>query len=440
MDLTIDEALTRGGTGRFQWRLLGIFGLVWAADAMQVISVGFSAPSIAASYGLTVPEAIKSTGTMFFLGMFVGAFLFGRLADRIGRRKVLLLTVGADAVFGIAAAFSPSLDVLIILRFLTGMAVGGTLPVDYAMMAEFLPPKNRGRWLVWLEGFWAIGTIVIALTAWIASVNGVAEAWRWIFAVAAIPALIGFWLRLWLPESPMFLVRHDRQDEVRAVMNRVLITNGAQPLGGDTRIVAAPHDPAAERSIFAPALRSRTLGILAVWFLVSLSYYGVFIWLPGQLAGEGFGFVRGYGFLLVLALAQVPGYALAAWGVENWGRRVTLALFLLASAAGCFLFTIAGSPAMVAVSLILMSFALLGTWGALYAFTPELYPTPLRGTGMGTASAVARLGGIIAPSLLGAIIAKGFGVAIGTFAGLLVLAAVALMLLVRTETRDQAIA
>ena len=437
MKLTIDDALTRGGIGRFQWHLLGIFGLVWAADAMQVISVGFSAPSVAKSFGLTIPQAIWYVGTVFFLGMFIGAFAFGRIADRIGRRRVLLITVAMDAVFGLASAFAPSLELLIALRFLTGIAVGGTLPVDYAMMAEFLPPRNRGRWLVWLEGFWAVGTIVIALTAWIASANGAAEAWRWIFAVAALPAVIGVWLRLWLPESPMFLAKQGRDAELRGVMNRVLTRNGQPPLGDDVTLVATPVETGGETSIFAGALRSRTLGILAVWFLVSLSYYGVFIWLPGVLAGEGFGFVRGYGFLVILALAQVPGYALAAYGVEKWGRRPTLMGFLLASAAGCFLFTLASGAPMIAGSLILMSFALLGTWGALYAFTPELYPTGLRGTGMGTASAVARLGGILAPSLLGGLIAKGFGVAIGSFAFLLVLAAVAL-LLVRTETRDRA--
>ncbi|MEF9603678.1 MFS transporter, partial [Paracoccus sp. PXZ] len=161
MNLTIDEALTQGGAGRFQRRLLGIFGLVWAADAMQVIAIGFTAASIAASFGLTVPQALQ-TGTLFFLGMFAGATLFGRIADRIGRRNVLLLTVGCDAVFGLASVFAPDIWSLMLLRFLTGMAVGGTLPVDYAMMAEFLPPRNRGRWLVWLEGFWAIGTIAIA--------------------------------------------------------------------------------------------------------------------------------------------------------------------------------------------------------------------------------------------------------------------------------------
>lgn len=148
--------------------------------------------------------------------------------------------------------------------------------------------------------------------------------------------------------------------------------------------------------------------------------------------------MRGYGFLVLMALAQLPGYALAAHGVESWGRKPTLQVFLLLSAAGCFLFTVAVSPWLVALALLLMSFALLGTWGALYAYTPELYPTGLRGTGMGTASAVARVGGLLAPSLMGYVVARGFGVAIGVFAALLLLAAIG-TLFIRAETRNQSI-
>lgn len=435
--MTIDEALARGGAGRFQKRLLAIFGLVWAADAMQVIAVGFAAPSIMASFGLDRAVALQ-VGTLFFLGMFIGAFVFGRVADRIGRRNVLLLTVAADAIFGIASVFAPSFTLLLALWFLTGVAVGGTLPVDYAMMAEFLPPKNRGRWLVILEGFWAVGTIAVAVTAWIAATQGAAAPWRWIFLVAAMPALIGIFLRLWVPESPMYLLKSGQPDKARAVVNRVLKANGASPLPVDTELVMITPAQGVPTSIFTPPMLRPTIGILAVWFLVSLSYYGVFVWVPGWLANEGMGWVRGYGFLVILALAQVPGYALAAYGVERWGRRSTLMGFLLLSALACFLFTLSLNPTLVAMSLVIMSFALLGCWGALYAFTPELYPTNLRGTGMGTASAVARLGGIFAPTLLTFAFAKGFGFAIGVFAALLALAAVAL-LLVRTETRDQAI-
>ncbi len=434
MSVAIDVALDKAGTGPFQRRLLGIFGLVWAADAMQVLAVGFTAPSIAKSFGLTVPAALQ-TGTMFFFGMMIGAALFGRIADRIGRRRVLLVTVACDGIFGLASVFAPSFGVLLATRFFTGAAVGGTLPVDYAMMAEFLPSDRRGRWLVMLEAFWAVGTVVVALAAWAAASAGLEDAWRTIFFVTAIPALIGFWLRLMVPESPLYLLRKGRGDEALAVIDRVLTTNGKPRLSETLTVSDAPQRAV---RLLSPTLKKRTLLMLAVWFLVSLSYYGIFTWMPARLAGEGFGFVRGYGFLVVVALAQIPGYALAAWGVEQVGRRPTLIGFLLLSAAGCALFVVASSTTIVATAILLMSFALLGTWGALYAYTPELYPTAARASGMGAAGAMARLGGLLAPSLLSLLIAWSFGAAVALFAVLLILAAAAASQ-IDTETRHQAL-
>jgi putative MFS transporter len=434
--ISIDEALDRAGTGPFQRRLLGIFGLVWTADAMQVLAVGFTAASIAASFGLTVPQALQ-TGTLFFLGMLIGAYAFGRLADKVGRRNVLLLTVACDAVFGALSVFAPSFTILLVLRFLTGIAVGGTLPVDYAMMAEFLPSKSRGRWLVALEGFWAIGTLIVALAAWAASVAGVQDAWRYIFAVTAVPAILGLGLRFFVPESPLYLLRGGRGEEAKTTINRVLVANGKPALGTDDELVSPAH--AASEGVFSGALRRRTVMILAIWFLVSVSYYGVFTWMPAKLAGDGFGFVRGYGFLVFVALAQIPGYALAAYGVEAWGRKPTLIGFCLLSAAGCLLFVVSSVDIMVGASLLIMSFALLGTWGALYAYTPELYPTAVRATGMGTAGAVARLGGLLAPSLMALVVSEGLGVAIGLFAGFLVISALAAVA-IDSETRQASIA
>lgn len=435
MKVTIEQTLDQAGTGAFQRNLLGVFGLVWAADAMQVLAVGFTGAAIAKTFGLTVPQALQ-TGTLFFLGMLIGAALFGRLADKYGRRRVLLITVACDAIFGLLSAFSPSFGILLALRFLTGIAVGGTLPVDYAMMAEFLPSKNRGRWLVMLEGFWAVGTVVIALAAWAASLAGVEDTWRYIFVVTAAPALIGIWLRLWVPESPMHLLKSGRADEAKSVMNRVLRRNGKPELPPKAKL-EAPLLVTDER-LLSPNLRQRTLATLAIWFLVSVSYYGIFTWIPAKLASDGFGFVRGYGFLVVVALAQIPGYALAAYGVETWGRRKTLIAFLFISAAACGLFTVASSSAVVGASILIMSFALLGTWGALYAFTPELYPTALRASGMGAAGAMARLGGLLAPSALALVISQSFTVAVAMFAGLLALAGI-IAFLINVETRHQAL-
>ncbi|MGW6780908.1 MFS transporter [Brucella pseudogrignonensis] len=435
MKVTIEQTLDQAGAGPFQRNLLGVFGLVWAADAMQVLAVGFTAASIAATFGLSVPQALQ-TGTLFFFGMLIGAALFGRLADKYGRRRVLLITVACDAVFGLLSAFSPNFAILLGLRFLTGIAVGGTLPVDYAMMAEFLPSKNRGRWLVMLEGFWAVGTVIIALAAWATSLAGVADAWRYIFVVTAAPALIGIWLRIWIPESPMHLLKTGQTREAKSVMNRVLRRNGKPELPPKA-ILDAPLLVTNEK-LLSPNLRQRTLTTLAIWFLVSVSYYGIFTWIPAKLASDGFGFVRGYGFLVVVALAQLPGYALAAYGVEAWGRRKTLIGFLFISAAACALFTVAGSSALVGASILIMSFALLGTWGALYAFTPELYPTALRASGMGAAGAMARLGGLLAPSALAIVVTQSFNTAVAMFAGLLALAGI-IAFFINVETRDKAL-
>jgi len=429
--ITMNEALDRAGTGPYQYRLIGIFGLVWAADAMQVLAVGFTAASIAATFGLTLPQALQ-TGTLFFLGMLIGAVGFGRLADRIGRRRVLIVTVACDAIFGMLSIFAPSFGVLLFLRFLTGAAVGGTLPVDYAMMSEFLPARSRGRWLVMLEGFWAVGTLIVAVAAWLVALAELTDAWRYIFAITAIPAVLGLGLRFLVPESPLYLLRAGKAAEAKAIVNQMLVTNRHPQLETTVSIALPAASPSA--GIFSGDLRRRSLLILAVWFLVSVSYYGVFTWMPPRLAGEGFGFVRGYGFLVLIALAQIPGYALAAYGVETWGRRPTLVGFCLLSALSCLLFVVADGATIIAVSLLIMSFALLGTWGALYAYTPELYPTESRATGMGAAGGMARLGGLLAPSLIGILVTQSFGLAIGTFAGLLLVAAIAACL-IDAETR-----
>jgi putative MFS transporter len=432
--VSMEQGLQAAGVGKFQYRIFMIFGLVWMADAMQVLSIGFSAPSIARTFGLTVAQALQ-TGTLFFVGMLVGAFVFGRLADRIGRRPVLLMAVLIDACCGVASAFAPDFTWLLVLRLLTGIGVGATLPVDYTMMAEFLPSDRRGRWLVLLESFWALGTICLAVLALWALQWGDA-AWRVIFFVTGLPALIGVVLRLYIPESPMYLHRSGQSEAARAVLARVARTNGRQ-----VEIPALRPEPAPSgtlRALFSGALRRRSVALLLAWGLVSIAYYGVFVYLPIRLSAEGFGFMRGQEFLIVLALVQLPGFALAAYGVERWGRKPTLVGFLLLSAAGCLCYSLGSAPAVVIGSTLLMSFALLGTWGALYAFTPEVYPTQLRASGMGMAGAVARFGGLFAPLIIAPVMATQFTLALLMLAAFL-LAGAAAILCVDVESRQRAL-
>ncbi|MDW5317089.1 MFS transporter [Rhizobium sp. PL01] len=430
--ITVEDGIRAAGVGRFQRQLFVIFGLVWAADAMQVLAIGFSAPSIAKSFGITVPQALQ-TGTMFFFGMLIGAFVFGRLADRIGRRPVLFIAIILDAICGVASAFAPDLQWLLVARFLTGLGVGGTLPVDYAMMAEFLPSDRRGRWLVLLEGFWAVGTVALALLALVAVTQG-GEAWRTIFFVTGLPALIGVVLRFYVPESPLYLNQQGRSDQARQVLQRVAKANG-------TNVEIPPLKPQTPQktsvgALFSGDLRRRTVFLMLAWMLISVSYYGVFVYLPVKLAADGFGFVRGQVFLVILAIAQLPGYALAAYGVEKWGRKPTLIGFLLLSALGTLAYGLGQTAEVVVAATLLLSFALLGTWGAIYAFTPEIYPTTLRASGMGMAGSVARFGGLLAPSIVAPLMTSNFGLALGVISGLLVVAAVSVWL-INAESKDQ---
>ena len=432
--ITIEQGIRAAGVGRFQYRLFAIFGLVWLADAMQVLSIGFTAPSIATTFGIPVSTALQ-TGTLFFIGMLIGAFVFGRLADRIGRRPVLMMAVIIDAVCGVASAFAPAFQWLLVLRFLTGIGVGGTLPVDYTMMAEFLPSDRRGRWLVLLESFWAVGTILLAILALIA-VSWGDDAWRLIFFATGIPALIGVVCRFFIPESPHYLNQSGRSTKARAVLQRVAAANRVAVEIGSLQPQQEEHKSVF--ALFAAGYRRRSIGLLAAWMLISISYYGVFVYLPVKLAGEGFGFMRGQVFLILLALVQLPGFALSAYGVERWGRKPTLIGFLLFSAVGCLLYSLGQSAILVVGSTLLMSFSLLGTWGALYAFTPEVYPTELRASGMGTAGAMARFGGLFAPAVVAPVMASRFALALVLLSSCLVAAAIAIWM-VDIESRNRAL-
>ena len=425
---SVDDAVETIGLGRFQWRLLGVNGLVWAGDAMEVIGIGFIIPLVVATFGVSGAQA-GLIGSLFFAGMLFGAWGFGSLADRIGRRRVFLLTIALNAVFALASAFAPSFTLLLIFRFFNGLAVGGTLPVDYAVMAEYLPKRERGRFLVYLESFWALGTVIVALLAWAIVPNLPETGWRWLLAINALPGILGFWVRLSVPESPRFLLLRGNLAGAKEVLHRVAKINRVEL--DLTRLKKTPPAPRRNTTaaLFAPELLARTLWLLVIWFALSFGYYGVFTWLRPIFVGQGVAVLSTYWFLVVLALAQLPGYALAAVSLDRLGRKPTLATFLGVSAVSSMVFAVSTTPAVVITASLLLSASLLGAWGALYAATPEFFPTEVRATGTGVMGAAARAGGIVAAQLGGTLLLVSFPLALGIFALSLVVAGVAALLL-----------
>jgi putative MFS transporter len=187
--------------------------------------------------------------------------------------------------------------------------------------------------------------------------------------------------------------------------------------------------------VLRPALRRTTLLLWLIWFAISLGYYGVFTWLPGFFRAQGMTLLPVYQNAFILALAQLPGYFSAAWLVERWGRRKTLAVYLAASGVFTFLFAAVTSLNWVVAMGVWMSFFTLGAWGALYAYTPEAYPTNLRGTGMGAASGFTRIAGAIAPTLGAVLLSQGLVLPLTVFAISYVVAAGAALLLPRETSQ-----
>lgn len=412
-------------TRRHRRLLLGS-GVGWALDAMDVGLISFVMAALAVQWGLSDTQ-LSWLGSVGFIGMALGAALGGLLADRIGRRQVFALTLLVYGIATGASALAAGVGALMALRFVVGLGLGAELPVASTLVAEFAPKRIRGRVLVLLEAFWALGWLLAALIGYVIIPAG-EDGWRWALALGVVPAAYAIYVRARLPESVRFLETRGRAEEAEAIVAEFEAAAGrtARPAADRAAAPAAPEGARGEgESIWSARLRARTAALWAVWFCINFSYYGAFIWLPSLLVDRGFDLVRSFGYTLVITLAQLPGYALAAWLIERWGRRVTLAAFLAGSAAAAAAFGFSGDVWQVIVAGCALSFFNLGAWGALYAIGPELYPTATRGSGTGSAAAFGRLASIAAPLVVPLLLPGGQGLVFGVFAAAFVLAAAA---------------
>ena len=431
--LTRTERLDRLPVTPKHKRLLVGSGIGWALDAMDIGLVSFILAALAAQWNLdnTTTGWIASVG---FVGMAIGASLGGLLADKIGRRQVFAATLLLYGLATGASALAWSVASLMVFRFLVGLGLGAELPVASTLVSEFSPRKVRGRMVVLLEAFWAVGWIMAAVIGTFVvaqSDNG----WRWGFALGAVPAMYAIYVRMGLPESVRFLESAGRHDEAERIVRE--FEAEADPAQYDTAAPAQEHP--VDGGIWGPELRGRTAAFWAIWFCVSLSYYGAFIWIPSLLVEQGFSLVRSFTFTLIITLAQLPGYAAAAWLIERWGRRTTLASFLAGSAIAAFAYGMASTEWQIIAAGCLLSFFNLGAWGALYAIGPELYPTAIRATGTGAGAAFGRIGSILAPLVVPPVLAFGGSTAVfGVFAAAFALACAAAFTL--PEQRGVAIA
>ncbi|WP_018133100.1 MFS transporter [Effusibacillus pohliae] len=350
-------------------KLLAIAGIGWLFDAMDVGLAAFIFAALKADWNLSA-EQISLLGSINGIGMAVGALLAGVLADRVGRKPVFLFTLLLFSIASGLSALATTFAVLALLRFLIGVGLGGELPVAATLVSESVPARQRGRIVVLLESFWAGGWLLAAIVGFfIIPVYG----WQAALLAGAVPALYAVYLRWNLPDSPRLQAAARQQRSLLGNMVAVWSREYARP----------------------------TLMLWVLWFCVVFSYYGIFLWLPTVMVMKGFTLIKSFQYVLIMTLAQLPGYFSAAWLIERIGRKFVLVSYLALTAVSAYAFGYATSTTGLVTAGILLSFFNLGAWGALYAYTPEQYPTAFRTTGSGMAAAVGRIGGILGPLLIG---------------------------------------
>lgn len=428
----------------WRWNTQGaifiIGGLGYMFDAWDVLLAPFLLPLLHAQWGLSdVQLGVFSSAGL--IGMGLGSIVWGTVADKAGRKRAFSLTILVYAFFTVIGALSPSYTVLVISRLLAGFGLGGCVPVDYALVSEFLPYRNRGRALTAIELFWPVGATLcgIVATALLPFHN-----WRLLLLVMVAPAILLFWVRTSIPESPMFLAKMGRKDEARAVIERLIERTGASvgewSFTENPPVTAKPLSPLSLLRGVEGIWRFNWRITLVSWLLfatVLLEYYGVTSWLPSILTESGYSNEKAFMTTTSVTAIGIVGTVVSALIVEKIGRKPVIAIGAVVTACAMVAFTLLiTQPGTAQTCLLLFGFANNLVLPALYCYIPELYPTLLRGTGFGWASAISRGAAGLVPVFFGAWLWPVLGLT-RTFeiTGLMMLIAVLVMAFLAPETK-----
>ncbi|MCC9146025.1 MULTISPECIES: MFS transporter [unclassified Arthrobacter] len=431
----------------WRWRVQGkiflIGGLGFMFDAWDVTLNGILIPLLSKEWDLA-PAQAAWIGTANLLGMAIGAFVWGSIADAIGRKRAFSATLLVFSIFTVLGAFSPDIVWFCVFRFMAGFGLGGCVPVDYALVGEFTPKKQRGRVLTGMDGWWPVGAALCGVTS--AVIMATFADWRYTMLVMVIPAFLVFWVRRSVPESPLYLVRKGRTEEATAVIDDLV-----RRTGGTQTEWTLPEPQAPEKlslgtmgTQLADLWRFSTKTTIAAWSLfltILLVYYLALQWMPKILVDAGFAEYRAFLTTSGMAAVGLLGVVAAALLVEKVGRKWILAVTGPLSAAILVVVAlVVDVPTAATIWLLVYGFVVQVAIPVLYAYVSELYPTHLRGSGFGWASTISRIGAGFGPLIFVSVLWPYLGLPMSfALAGILVLLAVLWMARFAPETKGAAL-
>jgi MFS family permease len=359
-----------------QWYALFAGQAGWALDAFDVLLYVFALTTIMKEWGLTPAAAGFLAATTLFSSAFGGIF-FGVLADRIGRKKALMLSVAIFSLCSGLSGLAQNLTQLAIARTILGLGMGGQWASGALLVSETWPPEHRGKAIGLMQGGWAIGYILAAIVSGLVLPT---LGWRVLFFIGIAPALLILWIQSKVEEPEIWVKNRDAQK-------------------------SAPKISFGQ--IFKPDLLKYTILATMVSAFVMFAYWGLFTWMPGFLSspiekgGAGLGLVRSSEWIVPMMIGAFFGYVTFGFFADKFGRRPTFAAYLIISAALVYVY---GNTRDASTLLLLgpfVGFFGSGYFSAFGAFISELFPTRARGAGVGFCYNVGRCASAVAPIVVG---------------------------------------
>ena len=392
------------------WRVLAYAGSGWMFDVYDSFVLSLTIPALVATFALSNAQA-GAIGSILAAGLIVGGIAMGWVADRIGRVRTLYLSILIYSLFTCLTALAPSAAWVAVLRFMGGLGMGGTWTSGAALVAETWGAKHRGKGGALMQMGLPVGSMLaIGVTALVSNLMGGLNdgGWRVIYGLGILPAVLLLPLALRTPESPVWRARAASSDRRASVAD---LFRGADGRG--------------------------LLLAFSFIFFAQYIYWGVFTWTPTFLVSvKHLEFIRGLGFVLSQQIGSLFGFLVFAALVDRFGRRPTFIAYLVIGAVAVAVLVLESDPEVLLATMFFSGFGITGIFAGMGPFTAEMVSnTSARGLAMGIAYNGGRLGGLIAPVLIGALATseRGFIIGMATTIAAFVLAIA--VILICPETR-----
>ena len=399
MALNVEQVINEARFNRFHVLLVVLGYLVIIVEGYDLMIYGGTLSVLMEEWAVTPFEA-GILGGLAPCGMALGALFFGRVADKVGRKNVLLISLLLFSVITVLAGFSTNVVMFGVCRFVSGLGIGGTPVVTYTLMSEYAPARNKAFVVGSVASAFMLGGLLASLVnMWLTEAIG----WHAVYFVAAIPIVILTpIIYRFVPDSPLTYLKKGREAQLRAILRK--IRPDLQITDDEELVVNAGN--VGKSPVKALFVQHRALSTIAIWLLFFICQYITYSmtnWLPKLMINQGYAYNSGMFFLLILNLGGWVGTQVASLLADRFGHRRIISV-TLALAAICFLaMPFAPGTAFQTILIVLSGAGFFSASSLMFAYSSLFYPSDIRSTGGGFASGFGRLGSVSGPVIMGAL-------------------------------------